>query len=39
MMQLTDELKNLLPAIQMPIVMVDNALTVRARNTGGPQRL
>jgi two-component system CheB/CheR fusion protein len=29
MMQLTDELKNLLASIQMPIVMVDNALTVR----------
>jgi two-component system, chemotaxis family, CheB/CheR fusion protein len=29
MMQLTSELNNLLASIQMPIVMVDNALTVR----------
>jgi two-component system CheB/CheR fusion protein len=29
MMQLTNELNNLLASIQMPIVMVDNALTVR----------
>jgi two-component system, chemotaxis family, CheB/CheR fusion protein len=29
MMQMTNELKNLLASIQMPIVMVDNALTVR----------
>src|SRR6266446_1757667 len=29
MMQLTGELNNLLASIQMPIVMVDNALTVR----------
>jgi two-component system CheB/CheR fusion protein len=29
MMQLTNELNNLLDSIQMPIVMVDNALTVR----------
>ena len=29
MMQLTNELKNLLASTQMPIVMVDNALTVR----------
>jgi len=29
MMQITDELNNLLASIQMPIVMVDNALTVR----------
>jgi two-component system CheB/CheR fusion protein len=29
MMELTNELKNLLASIQMPIVMVDNALTVR----------
>jgi two-component system CheB/CheR fusion protein len=29
MMQLTNELKNLLASIQMPIVMVDNQLTVR----------
>ncbi len=29
MMQLTGELNNLLDSIQMPIVMVDNALTVR----------
>jgi two-component system CheB/CheR fusion protein len=28
-MQLTSELNNLLASIQMPIVMVDNALTVR----------
>jgi two-component system CheB/CheR fusion protein len=28
-MQITDELNNLLASIQMPIVMVDNALTVR----------
>src|SRR5437879_13232942 len=29
MMQLTNELNNLLASTQMPIVMVDNALTVR----------
>jgi two-component system CheB/CheR fusion protein len=29
MLQLTSELNNLLASIQMPIVMVDNALTVR----------
>ena len=29
MMQVTGELNNLLASIQMPIVMVDNALTVR----------
>src|SRR5213596_4292880 len=29
MMQLTNELNNLLASIQMPIVMVDNGLTVR----------
>ncbi|HZR06104.1 MAG TPA: chemotaxis protein CheB [Candidatus Udaeobacter sp.] len=29
MMQMTNELNNLLASIQMPIVMVDNALTVR----------
>ena len=29
MMQLTNELNNLLASIQMPIVMVDNALTLR----------
>src|SRR5437773_6645635 len=29
MMQITNELKNLLASIQMPILMVDNALTVR----------
>ena len=29
MMQMTNELSNLLASIQMPIVMVDNALTVR----------
>jgi len=39
MMQLTDELKNLLASIQMPIVMVDNALTVRRATTAAPQRL
>jgi len=39
MMQLTNELNNLLASTQMPIVMVDNALTVRRAHSGGPGRL
>ena len=39
MMQVTNELNNLLASTQMPIVMVDNALTGAACNAGGPQCL
>jgi two-component system CheB/CheR fusion protein len=35
MMQLTNELNNLLASTQMPIVMVDNALTVRRATPAG----